>query len=139
MKHIDKDKLLAYALETLTSDVERTEIQKHLDSCHECRQNFEVIQSDINILGGVRGPVKMLQRPITRRTHFPLRAISRAAALLLFGFLAGMGASSLTHHKPINVSPSYAELSSPDDSLTSIVVPDATQIDQDYYEQILPE
>ena len=80
MKHIDEDKLLAYALETLTSDIERTEIQSHLDSCHECRQNFELIQGDINILGGVKAPTKMLQKPITRRTHFPLRAISRAAA-----------------------------------------------------------
>ena len=139
MKHITEDKLLEYALETCSGDAEKAEIESHLDSCLECREQQSAIHKDIDLLGGVKGRKMVVNKPIAVRTRFSVQTMLKAAALLIFGFLSGLGVSNLVQREPISIMPSYIELSPPADSLTSFVATDATQIDRDYYEQILAD
>ncbi|MCP4583003.1 MAG: hypothetical protein GY839_15450 [candidate division Zixibacteria bacterium] len=136
MNHINEDKLLELALEISAGESERVEIETHVKNCPECREQLKAIQKDIEVIGSVRGHIA-LPKPAIHRKRPLTRAILKVAALFLFGFLTGLGISSWTNREPISVIPSYLKLSPPADSLTGRVVSDATQINREYYEQIL--
>ena len=136
MTHINEDELLKYALEITATEAERSEIADHLDGCDYCRERLLTMQGDIEIMGSIKGHGFALLRPVRRGKRYWIQRIVRAAALLLLGFLAGLGVSDLSHREPQNIWPSYMEFLPPADSLKMMAVPDGTRIDPDYHDQI---
>ena len=61
----------------------------------------------------------------------------RAAALIAIGFVGGMNGSQWFEREPARVTPAYITRSTPDDSLATFAVSDATGIPPTYYDRIL--
>jgi hypothetical protein len=137
MTHKTEDQLLAYALEVTASDEERDDITAHLEACSECRERLESLEKDIELIGAVRPRRQALSMPQSSPRQTVGLAILRAAALIVVGFLVGLGTSSWADREPVFLSPTYLVLSPPTDSLPSHTVSDATDIPVEYYEQIL--
>ncbi|KPJ61047.1 MAG: hypothetical protein AMJ46_03510 [Latescibacteria bacterium DG_63] len=137
MTHNTEDELLGYALELIASDEERARITAHLEACSQCRERLENLRKDIQIIGGVKPRRQVLAIPYPRTRQFVAQAIFRAAAFVVLGFLAGLGASSWAPREPVFVSPTYVELSSPSDGLAAHTASDATEIPAEYYEQLV--
>jgi hypothetical protein len=136
MTHRTEDELLAYALEVVDSDEERDAIAAHVAECPECRQRLEHLRQDIEVIGGVRPRRQVLRTPYPRQRLAVAHGIIRAAALVVLGFLVGLGASSWAGREPVFLSRAYVELSPPDESLTAYTVSDATDVPIEYYEDI---
>jgi len=128
MIHINDDKLLKYALETLADAQEKSKLEDHLVSCQECQARFEEIHRDLGIIAGLR-PARTSE---SSWMHRWIRSLIRIAALLVVGIVLGIGASPLLTNKTQGVSPCYVILSSPADSISQYAVPDATEISADY-------
>jgi hypothetical protein len=159
MTHNTEDELLGFALEVLTSNVERNKVAAHLAECFECSLRLENVRRDIEIVGGVKPVTRALLVPSARpralgipglRPHIrwapTLRpgegvtyAILKTAALIAIGVLLGLGASKRIPREPEFVSSSYVTLSPPTDSLTSYSISDATGIASQYYERLLEQ
>ena len=67
MDHINEDKLLEYALETLDNEAERAEIEGHLKSCPDCREKLSGLNGDIEAIGGIKGEFGMTEMYYPRK------------------------------------------------------------------------
>ncbi len=137
MIHPDDDKLLDYALEIHSDELSDIEITDHLAACPGCRTRLENLRRDIDIIGGIRPNRPMLTMTTPRRLSDLLYQAVRVAALILLGMAVGYSASNWIHNRSALVSPAYITLSPPPDSLGNCPVPDAMELSQAYYENIL--
>ena len=132
MNHISEDKLLEYALGTIESESESAEISEHLKKCRECRNSLASIKNDIDMLAGIK-PNKHIKIPSQQsRSKTFAYSLLKIAALLIIGFIAGIGSSVLLYERPVRVMPSYTKLSPPADSLANMAISDATRPGTDY-------
>jgi hypothetical protein len=88
MTHIDEDTLLKYHLEMLEpTDAER--VRDHLLACGQCMEVLEALRFDTAKLSAVEIRVGGIAAPPLPDRGRLLAVASRAAAILIFGFLAG--------------------------------------------------
>jgi anti-sigma factor RsiW len=95
MTHLDDDALLGFVLETLDAP-EESRVREHVIGCPECCERMGKVQADVDRLSGVslqvrEAPVPPL--PVGRRF---LPVLTRVAAILAVGFLAGYVTADLS-------------------------------------------
>ena len=112
MNHIDNDTLLKFVLELL-DDQENKRIQEHLSQCERCRATLENTQRQIDIIGSIDPEIDALHYPLPRAQHISFLPVLKAAALVLIGFVVGVGTANLHQPEQVNVVPQHIELSSP--------------------------
>lgn len=130
--HISEDRLLEYALAITEDDVDRAEVEAHLQICPSCRFRLMQVQGDINVISSIR-PRRSENAPrrSSKRRDLTFRLL-RSAALILFGLVAGFGAFSRLEKEPARVTPQYLLLSSQSDSLSRYAASDATDVSAGY-------
>jgi hypothetical protein len=102
MIHLDDDTLLKFTLETLDA-AEDSLAREHLLGCQLCREKHDRLQSEIRRLSNIEMRVEQVTPPrLPRRFRF-LAVASRAAAILVVGFLAGYLTAELSD--PIRPTP----------------------------------
>ena len=132
MIHIDEDTLLKYALETLDDADEKSKIAAHLVSCQECLAQLEEIYGDLDTIASLRPTAITSRTQESSWTQQWVGSLLRIAALLVVGIALGFGGSFILTKEPHGVSPCYATLSPPADSISLYAVPDATEISSGY-------
>ncbi len=136
MKHIDEDRLLEYALNTIDDADERGEIESHLEECGECRSRLEIIGEDLDFIGSLKPDLNNAIPKTTTRKRKYLYGMIRAAALIVFGFVIGLAVSGGSERADVYVTPCYVRLSPPADSLGGFAESDATGSSMRYYERL---
>lgn len=137
MKHIDEDLLLEYALEIPENRAGHEVVAAHLRECSECRNRFQAIIRDIEVLGSLRPHWQALRLPNPRAGRRQVRTFMKAAVLITFGMLVGFGAGRWIDNQPAEVSYAYLTLIPPTDVRARCAASDATDIPPGYYDEIL--
>lgn len=137
MKHIDGDKLLEYALETVSEVGERKEIERHLDDCPECRSQLKAIRDDLEFIGSLKPSLTEPKPEVSPRRKKYLYGIIRAAALIIFGFFIGLAVSGGSEPEDVYVTPCYVQLTPPADSLEGFAESDATGSSTHAYRKLM--
>jgi anti-sigma factor RsiW len=117
MTHPDDDTLLKHVLKLLDSDEERG-LEEHLSQCDGCQAKLEEIRRHTELIGSIEPEIEDIHYPMPRIRRLPLVTVLKAAALVMIGFAAGYGASSLSGREPVTVVPQRVEVASPSTSLT---------------------
>jgi len=132
IKHIDEDRLLEYALDIIEEQIEISEIEDHLRECRDCRERFEKIKNDMEVIGGLE-----IRRGSTRSTGSGgsrklILAVLKAAALLIIGIGIGWSFSGGESRETVYITPCYVSLNPPD-NMNGIAVSDALDMGGQYY------
>lgn len=115
MIHPDDDLLLKYVLEIL--DTEEEEVTRnHLASCEICTQKVAKIRSDVVKLREFNPDVKpeFIPLPAKDKSNW-----TKAAAILIIGFIAGYTTSNYLQPEPIQVVEQLLISTSPKVTVTS--------------------
>jgi len=104
VKHVEQDRLLEYTLELLDSEI-LAEVEEHLASCADCRDELDRIRRDTSLIEGIEIEPPRMEIMPPRRRAFRWNSLARAAALLLFGFMTGYGTSTFFTGEAVRVVP----------------------------------
>jgi anti-sigma factor RsiW len=103
MTHLDDDILLKFLLGTLEGP-DDSRVREHVAGCQRCREREEKLQAEIGRLSGIEMRVEEAAAPPLPRQPRLLAVVSRAAAILAVGFLAGYMTAELSNpDRPIAV------------------------------------
>ena len=88
MTHFDDDTLLKFLLETLDG-ADDLQVREHVAGCRQCKGRADKLQEEIGQLSGIEMRIGRGTTPSLSRRFRLLTVVSRAAAILAVGFLAG--------------------------------------------------
>jgi len=105
MNHLNEDQLQKFVLDILDTE-EKASVQSHLSGCSDCRERQQRISRDIELLGSIqtKDTIHDYALPSSEKSRMS-SALLKSAALLLVGFTAGLGASTLCRSECVNVIP----------------------------------
>jgi hypothetical protein len=121
MKHPDEDTLLKHVLDLLEGG-ERDELAVHLATCIPCRQRFDTMKRETEMLGGLETDIPLPEIDIPGRRRNWLPQLARIAALLLVGFASGYGFSQISRPQDVMVVPEYRTASAPPQTILNFTV-----------------
>jgi anti-sigma factor RsiW len=103
MTHLDDDTLLKFLLEILDGP-DDSRVREHLARCERCKKRGEELQAQIRQLSRIEMQLgEVTAPPLPRRSRL-LTVVTRAAAILAVGFLAGYMTAELSNPiRPIAV------------------------------------
>ncbi len=128
MKHPDEDTLLKHVLELLEGK-EQDELAAHLVTCMPCRQRFDTMKRETEMLGRLETDIPLPEIDIPGRKGNWLPQLVRIAALLLVGFASGYGFSNISHPQDVMVVPEYRTASAPPQTIQHFTVCESLNLD----------
>ncbi len=102
MKHYDEDILLKLGLELLTNEEEKN-IREHLSECEQCREIYNTIKGDINLIESFEPDAEPEVIPLPVKKKNIARQLLKVAAILVVGFFAGFFTSDLSNPEKVIV------------------------------------
>jgi anti-sigma factor RsiW len=122
MDHPHDDEILKHLLDQL-ADVERRELQTHVEGCAACRARMDEISADLSGLGGLRAESSTDYPAFIPHRSSPIsRSWLRMAAILVLGFCGGVAAARFWQSEPIVVEPMPRPIFPPRSALTMPVI-----------------
>jgi len=121
MTHPDEDTLLKQALDLLEGE-EREEVTAHLYSCSSCRQKFQTLERETEMLGSLEADIPLSSFDMPSRWRMSTPRFAGIAAVLLFGFLSGYGFSLVSRPADVTVVPHYRATTVPTHTIQQFTV-----------------